>query len=264
MAVIKFFVRLIKKFNDEELFSVANEMAYKIILAIFPFVIFLMTILGYLNIDSSYLQIQIRQSFPNQIADMFDSFINEVVHKRSISLMSVSFIITIVNSASGIKAVMRGVNKTLGQKETRSFVKLQAISIALVFIFMLCLVSMLVLIIFSTTILNLMKVPQYYDLAFSGISFAATSIILFICVTLTYKMSSSYSIKFVQLIPGSLFTVLGWVTSSKIFNIYIDNFSKYSRFYGSIASIFILMLWLNILSLMLLVGSEINALCGRT
>ena len=61
-----------------------------------------------------------------------------------------------------------------------------------------------------------------------------------------------------EVIPGSIFSTLGWILVSFIFSFYIDNFNNYSRFYGSLGAVFILMTWLFLISMIIILGVEIN------
>ena len=89
---------------------------------------------------------------------------------------------------------------------------------------------------------------------------------MFVSVILINKLAlyrnKKTSVK--SLVPGTAFTVGLWIAISWLFNIYIDNFSNYSALYGSIAAVIIFMLWLNIMCIVLLLGSEINAAMRKT
>ena len=85
-------------------------------------------------------------------------------------------------------------------------------------------------------------------------------IALFGILIVIFKISVYKKTKLRQLAPGTLIVVCGWLMMSKIFNIYVNNFSKISVIYGSLGSIFILLVWLNILSVLILAGNQINAM----
>ena len=80
-------------------------------------------------------------------------------------------------------------------------------------------------------------------------------ILLMIC-----KMCLLRKSRFIQLVPGTLIVVFGWLLMSKFFNIYVNNFSKVSVVYGGLGSVFILLVWLNIISVLILAGNQINAM----
>jgi membrane protein len=73
-----------------------------------------------------------------------------------------------------------------------------------------------------------------------------------------YIFAPAKKLKWKEVIPGAIFSTLGWVLVSFGFSFYIDNFSNYSRLYGSLGAVFILMTWLFIISIIFILGVEIN------
>ncbi len=261
---ILFIVMLVKEVEKDELISLANEVSYKILLAIFPLIIFILTILGFLNIDSSELIQYLSRSIPQDILVIVETLINEVVGKKSIGLLSTSFIFTIYSASSGFNAVIRAINKSYGQKETRNFIVVRLISVFLVILFSLSIVLSVAGVIAKSSFVLREKIIQMFP-EFSAFFFSFTAVLISLAMLLIntmviYKVSSCKKVSFIKVLPGALCTVVFWAILTKAFNLYIVYFSSYSKIYGSIGSVMILMIWLNIISIVLLLGSEINAL----
>ncbi len=215
------------------------------------------------NIDGNLMIRHMSVNLPKEIMVIIEVFVEEVINHRNLSLLSTSLLISIFAASSGFDSIIAGINQCYGHKETRNFFIVKLISISMVFIFASSLLVTLFLIIIDTRFiknLNPTVLPQFTTafLGFAGI--VVSFIILLITVMIIYRLSCSKKLKFVSLFPGALFTVIIWLIASKAFNIYIENFSQFSKIYGSIGSIFILMFWLNLISIVLLLGSEINAL----
>ena len=85
---------------------------------------------------------------------------------------------------------------------------------------------------------------------------------MIIIFALLYKYSimpkNRKSIKFIHTLPGAVFTTVGWVIASKIFSYYVNNFANYSKTYGSLGGVIVLLVWLYITSIMIVLGGEIN------
>src|SRR5699024_11579006 len=81
--------------------------------------------------------------------------------------------------------------------------------------------------------------------------------------TLLYKLSiyieKRITIYYKDTIPGSLFVSIGWTVSSLLFSFYINNFDNYTKTYGSIGGLIILLIWLYISSIIIVLGAEVNA-----
>ncbi|SJU35359.1 ribonuclease BN/uncharacterised domain fusion protein [Clostridioides difficile] len=73
-----------------------------------------------------------------------------------------------------------------------------------------------------------------------------------------YRFTPSKRLKWRDVIPGSIFSTVGWIITSYGFSFYIDNFRNFSRFYGSLGAVFILMTWLFLVSILFILGVEIN------
>lgn len=260
----QFFISLISQVKNDDVLSIANELTYKILISFFPLLIFLMTILGFLNIDSSSLIYQFSEYFPEQVMDIILVFIDEVIDTKNIKLLSTSLIFAIFSASNGFRAIIRGINRAYSIKDTRNFFHLELISISLVFVFAISVIIAVTLIVFGDIIINFLVNIQYFSNIFVNSLNISTYVVTFvtlICTTMVvYKLSLYEKVPIKNLFPGSIITVIFWILSSKVFNIYITNFSKFSRVYGSIASIIVFLFWLNMIIVVLLLGCEVNAL----
>lgn len=259
----KFLKLIIKKTCENELMLMSNALTFKLLLSIFPFIIFLMTLMGFFNIGiTNYIQ-NINKFFPIPIQEILNTFLIEVLQTKRISLLSTSFLISVYSASTGFNSIIQALNKAYGIEDKRSFIKKRFISVMLVFIFAFLLIISLLLFVFSDFIKELIFkytslkfIPFFLDSLFLYIFIAIT---LFFIVLVIYKISIYKFLSFFEMLPGILFSISGWLILSKLFNIYINNFSKYSKVYGSIGGIFVLVLWLNMISFILLLGGQINA-----
>ena len=264
---IKFIKILIKKTLENELMLMANALTYKLLIAIFPFIIFLMTLLGFFELNIESYIIDVGKSLPKPINDILITFVKEVVQTKSVSLLSTSFLITIYSASTGFNSIIQGLNRAYEQEDDRNFIIKRGTSVMLVFIFAILVNCSLFLFIFSDYIEKLIVkytplefIPYFLDSIFLYIILA---LVLLVMVLVIYKISVAKKVFIKNILPGALITVFLWLILSKGFNIYVNNFSKYSKIYGSIGSIFVLVIWLNIISLVLLLGGQINAILEK-
>lgn len=262
--IFKFGFKLYKKVKCDDLSGTANQLTYKLLLALFPFIIFAMSVLGFLSLDSKLIIGYLAERLPKQIMDLFYVFVVEVIDVKSASITIYSLIVSILSASSGFETIIKSINKTYEQDEKRGFIVIKLLSISLVLLFTLTLVFSTMLFIFGDTI---KKTILKYDASdffvkygFGFTSYFLAVLVLLVCSMIIYKISPSRKVSFLSVLPGSCVSVVLWIISSRIFNLYINNFSKYSKIYGSIGSVFILMLWLKLMSYFLLIGSEVNAL----
>jgi membrane protein len=262
--VFIFCITLVKQCLKHDILIISNELTYKLLISFFPFLIFLMTILGFLQLDASLLLAQAQNTLPEDVVNIILVFTDEVVNTKNTTLLTASLLISIFSASSGFNAIIKGINKSYGTIETRNFFKVRATSILLVFLFAFTIIISIVSIMFGSKIIKFIKGLDYITVSFEVISnvllVLSTFTILFATVMSIYKVSSCKKIKYRDIIPGAVITVILWIISSKAFSLYINNFAKYSAIYGSIAGIFVLIFWLNLSSVILLLGAEVNAL----
>lgn len=267
LKVVNFIRVLIKKTLENELMLMSNALTYKLLIAIFPFIIFLMTLLGFSNLSLEGYIIEASKTLPEPIENILIVFVKEVVHTKSVSLLSTSFLVTIYSASTGFNSIIQGLNRAYGQEDTRNFILKRGTSVMLVFIFAILVNCSLLFFIFSDYIGKLIIkytplefIPYFLDSIFLYIFIG---LVLLVMVLVIYKISISRKVTLKSILPGAIISVFSWLILSKGFNIYINNFSKYSKIYGSIGSIFVLVIWLNMISLVLLLGGQINAILEK-
>ena len=250
MKKFKKFFKFIWELKQEavanEIMPLATTLTYRLIFALFPFLIFLISLAGYINIaghfniEPGHLMAEVSDALPQGIAEIVNDVINEVVDTRNPAILSGSLLLSLFTVANGFRAIMRGINRVYGQKDRRHIVKQWAIA------------GLLVLILTAAIIVSFLTI-------FGALSILLPLGILIFAVILIYRFASSQKHRLRSLLPGALLTVVVWAASTAAFNIYINNFSNLSLVYGSIASVFITMLWLNIISITILLGAQLNA-----
>ena len=259
-------VNLIKRVKNDivsnETFAVAGEMTYKLTLSVFPLLTFSFSLIGYLNLDTPMLEQQAALFLPEGVSATLFGFVNSLPTEQSTTFLSASIVVALLTSSSGFRSMMRGINKAYGVTDNRCFFVRFLISVALALIFTATLIIAIVVLILRNALLGLLT-PYVFTI--SNLVAFLTNLgafgIMFVTVTIIYKMSASVK-GWRSILPGSLFAVCLWVVLSQLFNFYVNNFPVFSL-YGSIAAAFILMLWFNAISVIMLAGAQINSSLSR-
>ena len=261
--IIVFFTKVYSEVKKDDLLSIANNLTYKILLSLFPFVLILMSMLSYFNIDPNYFISGLKGSLPDDIMKVAIPFIIDLTQIKRPSILSFSIVFLIYSASGGFNTAMQGINKAYGQKDLRNFFHRRFVSIALLIFFIIAIVFSLTMLIFSDSVYDFFMAhfPNLYMMKsiIGFLGYTLTVGVLLICVMAINFLALARKNRLRKLFPGSCFTIVCWVILSKIFNLYVDNFSSYSALYGSVAGIMVLMLWLNLICTVLLIGAEINA-----
>ncbi len=261
---LNFAFSFVRKFEENELIYFANALTYRLLLAMFPFIIFLMTLFGFFDFEVGGYIKRIAVAMPSDVREILFVFLEEVVYSRNVSLLSISLLLSVFSASSGFNYLIKGINKAFDIEDERNFIKKRVISILLVFVFSFLITASLILFIFCDAIekvlIDFIGVSDIIKGVFGMTGYVINVIALFGILIVIFKISVYKKTKLRQLAPGTFIVVCGWLMMSKIFNIYVNNFSKISVIYGSLGSIFILLVWLNILSVLILAGNQINAM----
>ena len=141
-----FIIYFIVKIRDDDIFALGAQLAYYMILSFFPFLIFLLTLIGFSNLDSMEVLGGLRAILPTSAFELIYNIIIEEIEKQNTGLLGASLLLVVWAASSAFRAVIKGVNKAYGIKETRSFIRRAIIAIictfALAFVIMLTLVML--------------------------------------------------------------------------------------------------------------------------
>lgn len=254
-----------KKVNINDINSRAAAMSYYLLLSIFPFLIFMINLLSYIPIiHINKFLYSFDDLIPKSAFVMIESIINSAISDKSISLTVFSFIFTLWSSSRAVRVFIKGINKSYNLKETRSFFKLILIS----FYFTL---ELIVLIISSMVFLLYGEKVGYIIFKFLGLSrlfipiwnlfrYSFVIAITIWIVSSLFRSGPNKKINLIEVMPGSILSIFGWILVSVIFSFYTNNFSNYQVIYGSIGGIIALLTWFYLSSWVMLLGCEVNAI----
>lgn len=263
MKVLENIMLFFKKIIDDDVYALASQLAYNLILSFFPFIIFLMTLIGYSNLNSEAVLELLKHLMPLAAYQLIESTVLAVLTTQQSGILWLSILLAIWTSSSGFSAVIRGLNKAYGVEEHRSFIMVKLISIFSVLLLAVIIVASLFLIVFSNTIITLIiKYIPNPEIILDIWAITKNILLIFLMVlsfAVMYQMIPCRRLGWLNVIPGATFSTLGWIASSAAFGFYVNNFGNYSRFYGSLGAVFIFMTWIFLTSFILILGGEINA-----
>ena len=237
-------------------------MTYYLLLALFPFLIFLLNLLMYFDVNKTTLMNGIRKTIPAESSDLVFSIVDKVISSSGVTLLSIGMIMAFWSATKGTNAIIKGLNEAYEVKEDRSFFVVKGVGIiATLGIPLMMIASFLFLVLgeqigeFVSDKLGLLDYLGLWELLRVLIPLSVMSLFF----TLLYKLTPNRHIKFKHAAVGGIFSTISWVGISMLFSFYVSHFGNYSNIYGGIGSIIILLLWLKISSTILIIGGEINA-----
>lgn len=261
--------QLLDKINDtmihlsnDHIDAFSAKAAFFIMMSFFPFLMFVLNFIKVFAVYDVLMDILSQDVFPGALNHMLISVINEISQKASGALLSVSALLLLWSSSTGMLSVSRGLNVIYRKNETRNYFILRAISCFYTVLMAALLGVMLIIMVFGNRIMELIftSFPKLKDVAVVIMSLrtAAALVILIVFFTFVYSVTPNGRNKIKYQLPGAVFSAAGWLIFSYLFSYYIDNFSNYSYIYGSLTAILLLMLWLYFCMYIMFIGAELN------
>ena len=223
--------------------------AYFIVLAVFPALVLILSVLRYTGMEVRGLVELLDDILPSTMAEGAEELIYSTYRNSSGAMVGVSAVTALWSASRGVYGLLTGLNAVYGVSENRGYIYTRSISVVYTFVFILILLLTLVLHVFGNSIINLMRqvdnpVVIFFidliDLRFFLLLFLQSLVFTLMFMVLPNKRRS----RFMESLPGGVLSSLGWLVFSDIYSIYVENFSKYSTIYGSVYGIAITMLWL--------------------
>jgi membrane protein len=244
----------------------AAAVAYNFTLAVFPTIIFLFSLLPYMPIEHLDLKMIgfLKGTMPKNLQGDLTELISEIVNKKRGGVLSFGFLFALFASTSGIMALIRSFNLTYKTNENRGFFKERFIAVGLNF-----LLTFVLLIAFTVFILGNFVVKTLakkdliqYDFTFyltKSLTYLIIFSVFFFTISIIYYYAPAIHKRWKFFNAGSITASILTISVTNLFSYYLVNFASYHKVYGSIGSLIALMVWLYFVSLILIVGFEINA-----
>ncbi|TVS15578.1 MAG: YihY/virulence factor BrkB family protein [Planctomycetaceae bacterium] len=255
---------LARQISEDDVFNGAAALGFYLTLAVFPGLIFLLSLLPYLpipHLDDAIMDVLAR-TLPQEAADLLEETVRRIVSAKQGRLLSFSFLGMLWVASTGMIAVMQQLNNTNNVPEARPFLKARATAILLTLLFGSLVIGLFTLVIMGGFLEG--WIAQFVGprpamlYLFTFLRWGLVLSTLLLGFALIYYLAPNVDQPLRLLTPGSVFAVVVLLMASQGFRVYIEHFADYEATYGAIGAVIVLMLWFYLAGLVLLIGSEIN------
>jgi membrane protein len=270
--IVKLFIR---DLMQNEIIQRANGVAFNFILAIFPAVIFLFTLIPYISqfvpeVNTESIMSFMSEMLPPTMYDVVSTTVQDIISNQRGGLLTFGFIFSLYLATNGMMALMVAFNACYKTDDRRGGLKMRLIATGLTINLAIVLCLAIVLLVVGQLTLDylLLHLSEFEWL--SGIDkftvyllfllrFLVIFIVFFLAVSTIYYFGPAihYNWRFFSI--GSFLATLFILGVSYGFSYYITNFGTYNKVYGSIGVLIALMVWIQLITVVLLIGYEINA-----
>ncbi len=261
--VIQFGKTFFNRFQQADVTDLSAQLAYFFLLSLFPFLLFLVTLIGYLPIDNHAVLDFLSTYLPAEVIEMIDSNLTHIIQTKSGGLLSVGIIGTIWSASNGMNAITKSFNRAYGVEEERSFFVARGIAIGLTFGMIIVIAVALLLPVFGKLIgeqfFALFHLSEGFLKSWNILRWIVSSLIFFIVFFTLYMVAPHTKVKARQAVWGTLFATIAWQIVSLGFSFYVNTLGNYSATYGSLGTVIILMIWFYLSGIIINSGGVLNA-----
>tara|TARA_B100001758_G_scaffold78463_1_gene66448 strand:+ start:225 stop:1148 length:924 start_codon:yes stop_codon:yes gene_type:complete len=255
------------KLVEDEIFERSLAVAFSFTIASFPLIIFLFTLLPYINawvpeIDSEKILIFLQNIMPSDMFSITKNTILDLVETKRGGLLSIGVISSIFLSSNGFNTLIKTFNSCHRVRENRSFYETRLIAMLLTFVFFIVTIIAIVLSTLGDFIINIIleydvfKDVEYYTI--NSYKLLSLFISFYLLITSIFYFAPVTHNKWTFVSSGSIISAIGCVAISLAFSYYINNFPTYNKLYGSIGILIAYMGWIYVISSIILIGFEWN------
>jgi len=260
-----FFQDLIVRMRDVDISGMGAQLAYFFLLSFFPLLIFIVTLLPYLNLNVDSVFDFIQTMVPTEVFLLTQGTLTEILTSQSGGgLLSIGVLGTIWSASRGVNALIKTLNGAY-ETEPKSGLINRAWSLVLTIALVVIIIIALAIPIFGEnfaySLFNYIGVEESFKEFWQLVRWILPPVLIFIVLNLIYWIipNTDPRLRILSVLPGAIFSTIAWVVLIYGFSYYVNNFGNYASTYGSIAGVIILMLWLYFTGMILIFGGLLNA-----
>jgi len=255
-----FFAAFRKEWKEDKLTDIAGSLVFFGVLALFPFLLFLVTLAGYVMKPDQVEAVigQLAVFAPKDVTSILATQIRDIHKGQNVGLITLGFLGAIWSASGGVSSLMESLNGIYAVKEGRPFWKVRLLAIAATLgAGLAILVAVLAGVVAGPVADHL---PAPFSTAVTLLRLPIAGLIMMLVWASLYYFLPDVEQKFKWITPGSVMGVLIWVAASWAFSLYVSHFGSYNKTYGAIGGVVVLLMWMWISTIVLLLGAEMNAI----
>jgi membrane protein len=256
--------RTVKEIGDDDCLGLATQLAFYFLMALFPALLFLVALLGYLPVENalSELLAALGTVAPQELVRLLRGQLAQIAEGRQVSLLTLGIIGAIWSSSAAMVSIIDALNRAYDVTEWRPWWKRRLLAmlltVALALFIIIALTLLLVGPAMAFRLANWLGLGSAVALLWALIRWPVILFCVVFSVDLVYHFAPNRRGRWVWITPGSVLATALWIVSSFAFRVYVANFGDYTATYGAIGGAIVTMLWFYVSSIAILIGAELN------
>lgn len=251
--------------TDAEMGNSSSVVAYYLLLSIFPLILILGGIIGWLHLNPNEVLPYIKEVFPTEIYSILEGTIMRLLSGQAGSdgIMTFAAVATFWAASKGINGMQRAMNKAYGVDQRQNFVVARLFSFGIMFVIFFLMLLLGVIFSFGTFVLNYFQHVFHFNMRFvelfATLRWPVTIVVMFFFLLVIYRIVPNAKITLKQVIPGAVFSTIGWILLAQVFGRFAHHMTKSYAIYGLVGTMMVIMIWLKFAAMIVVFGGILNA-----
>jgi membrane protein len=249
--------------------GLAAEMAYHFLFALFPFLIFIAALVGFIGswVGSDNLFVALIQLLaplvPPEVQRVINEWVAGVVNTHSPGLLTFGAVGALWSASGGAGTLIKGLNRSYGVREDRPLPQTLLLAVLVTLVLALVMLSGVLLYTFGERFGSWLTVVlgggEWFHSMWNLTRGPGVTVVLALLLLAVYALLPNVRVGWRRALPGTIFAIVAWIALTALFSTYLANFGSYEVTFGSLGAAVMLMFWMYAVSLILVIGGEINA-----
>lgn len=252
------------RYREHQITALSAQLAFFLILSLFPFLIFLLSLFGRFSLDPQVVIRILTGIIPMDSAVIISEYVEDIILYEETSYIPIIGLFTLYTASRGVEALIRAFNVAYRVSDYKGFFKQKLYGIIYTLTFVLMIMILTVLPIMGEEFLSVasqfLPLTMEFIKLFAFVRWFFIAGIMIFTVILMYLILPTKKLRFRDVWKGSTFAIVLWLIMSYGFSFFVSNFGRYSIIYGSLAAVIILMVWLYFTGIILMIGAELNSI----
>lgn len=257
---------IISKCKHDNVFAIAGQSAFFIILSAVPLSMFIVSLFQNLNIPIGLIEEGLSGIFASEMIDQITAYL-DAAYQSAVGISFASLIVTLWSASQGIHAITNGLNRVYDAYENRNWLFLRIRAMIYTVILFAIILALLIILVLGDTISNFLKpfldgLPDFVTVIFN-LRYLIIFVSLILLLAMLYrnfpnirrKQRKEYGLK--SQLPGAFLCTISWFVLSLGISIYVDDFNGFS-IYGGLTRLAVIMIWIYFCMVILMICAEIN------
>lgn len=261
--------RMVKNYFAHNVGKNRAALAYYLLFAIFPLMIFASNLLGFLQLDVYAITQQLARILPQEITRLLTAYLQHINASSSITLLGFSLVFSVWFPYRAVKGLVKDVRTAYGLPHIHGQLGFYIKQLAYTLLLLAALAVSLVVSVLGQRLLQYLfailpgeiaQAVQFLLPVWRYSRFMLAAAVMYTAIVSLYGLSLEKIPTAAAVLPGLLASMAAWLGVSMAFSFYVENFAGYSVIYGTLGAVMALLMWLYLSAIILIMGAELNAI----